>query len=154
MAGVQRSRCYCSVSHRPWLFLLNDLYGIKNILFMLIMFLYINWITLFHCLLCLPCVWIKWFLILSYLWRFLTHQMISDVQVVSSVDPTLPLIHCKRPSYRSCQRLSVAPQPSFPTIQTFELVYISVVFCMHLCKLGQRIWCFLSATLFGGLGPF
>ena len=38
----QRSRYYYSVSHRPWLFLLNDLYGIKNILFMLIMFLYIN----------------------------------------------------------------------------------------------------------------
>ena len=39
---------------------------------------------------------------------------------------------------------SVAPQPSFPTIQTFELLYISVVFCMHLCKLGQRIWSFGS----------
>ena len=88
-----------------------------------------------------------------YLWRFLTYQMISDVQVVSSVDPTLPLIHCKNPC-RSCERLSVAQRPLFPTIQTFELVYISVVFCMHLCKPGQRIWCFWSATLFGGLGPF
>ena len=52
-----------------------------------------------------------------------------------SVDPTLPLIHCKSHSCRSCQWISVARQPSFPTIQTFELVYISVIFCRHLCKL-------------------
>ena len=43
--------------------------------------------------------------------------MISDVHIVSSVDLTLPFIHCKIPSCRSCQRLSVVPQPSFPTIQ-------------------------------------
>ena len=42
------------------------------------------------------------------------------------MDPTPPLIHCKNPSCRSCQRISVAPRSSFPTIQTFELVYISV----------------------------
>ena len=29
---------------------------------------------------------------------FITHHMISDVHVVSSVDHTLPLIHCKCPS--------------------------------------------------------
>ena len=34
----------CSVSHRPWLFLLNDLYSIKNILFRLFMF----YIYIFH----------------------------------------------------------------------------------------------------------
>ena len=43
VAGAQRSQYYCSVSHRPWLFLLNDVYGIKHILFMLIMlYIYIN----------------------------------------------------------------------------------------------------------------
>ena len=41
MAGTQRSRYYCSVSHRPWLLLLNELYTIKNILVMFIMFIYI-----------------------------------------------------------------------------------------------------------------
>ena len=80
--------------------------------------------------------------------------LILDVHIVSSVDSTLPLIHCKNPSCRSCQRVFVAPQPSFPTIQTFELVYISVVFCRHLCKLRQRISFFKSVTVFGGLGPF
>ena len=61
------------------------------------------------------------------------HQMISDVHVISSVDPTLPLTHCKGPSCHSCQRIYVVPNTSFPTIQTSELVCISVVFCRHLC---------------------
>ena len=51
--------------------------------------------------------------------------MISDVQVVLSVDSILPLTRCKSPSCRSCQQLSVVPHSSFPTIHTSELVCIS-----------------------------